>query len=542
MRTEIRPILLTVFLSLSLAGHVDAQVPGVGQVSFPNSGAAAAQQDFLTGLAQLHNFEYGNAAEFFRKAQQADPGFAMAYWGEAMTHNHAVWMVQDAAAARAILQRLGPTPQVRLEKAKSEREKDYLRAVEVLYGDGEKKARDFAYADAIADVHRKYPDDIEAAAFTALALLGTAHDGRDFAVYMRSAAILEPLFPSHPKHPGIAHYLIHSYDDPVHAPLGLRAAREYSKIAPSAAHAQHMCSHIFVAMGLWDDVVEANEAAVKITRGPVAGARSAGVCGHYPSWLTYGYLQQGRVEAARTMVTACHKAVSGAPAPRTAWGVVAGMRSRYLLDTDEWSGEVAAITIPLSAQPAAAFTYEFTNAFSAIRRGDLPLARAALARMEAARKAIEEPVSKPDDPGHASMPGMAAPEMLDPGSRGRRKILQDEITAMIRHKEGAEREAIDLLRAAATLEETLPFEFGPPFVDKPTYELLGEVLLASNQPKEARAAFEKALGRTPDRTAALVGLMKAAAQMGDRKKEGEIAVRLQAIWHRADRKPTDLQR
>jgi hypothetical protein len=114
--------------------------------------------------------------------------------------------------------------------------------------------------------------------------------------------------------------------------------------------------------------------------------------------------------------------------------------------------------------------------------------------------------------------------------------------AMIRHKEGAEREAIDLLRAAAALEDTLPFEFGPPFVDKPAYELLGETLLASNQPKEARAAFEKALGRTPDRTAVLVGLMKAAAQMGDRSKEDEIKARVQAIWHRADRKPSDLQR
>ena len=116
---------------LALASSAEAQRPGVGQVAFANSGAAAAQQDFLTGLAQLHNFEYGPAAELFRKAQQADPGFAMAYWGEAMTHNHAVWMEQDAAAARAILQRLGATPEARLAKAKTEREKDYLRAVEI---------------------------------------------------------------------------------------------------------------------------------------------------------------------------------------------------------------------------------------------------------------------------------------------------------------------------------------------------------------------------------------------------------------------------
>src|SRR3954469_2729655 len=170
----------------------------------------------------------------------------------------------------------------------------------------------------MTQLHLKYAGDVDAAAFHALALLGTAHEGRDFSIYMRSAAILEPLFPSHPNHPGVAHYLIHSYDDPIHAPLGLRAAREYSKIAPSAAHAQHMCSHIFVATGMWDDVVEANEAAVKITRGSAAAARGPAACGHYPFWLTYGYLQQGRTSAAASMVKDCHAAMAAAASP--AWG------------------------------------------------------------------------------------------------------------------------------------------------------------------------------------------------------------------------------
>jgi len=537
MRTDPRLTLLAVGLLLALASRVDAQIPGVGQVNFPNSGAPAAQQDFLTGLAQLHNFEYGSAAERFRRAQQADPDFAMAYWGEAMTYNHAVWMEQDAAAARAVLQRLAPNSDARLAKAKTEREKDYLRVVDVLFGDGDKKARDFAYADAMESIRRKYPDDVEAAAFTALALLGTSHAGRDFAIYMRSAAILEPLFATHQQHPGIAHYLIHSYDDPIHAPLGLRAAREYSKIAPSAAHAQHMCSHIFVAMGMWDDVVEANEAAVRITRGASAANRAPAACGHYPFWLTYGYLQQGRMDAAKTMVKECHAAAGTAKAPP--WGPFIGVRSRYLIDTEEWSGDISSLTAS-PAQPAPTFTYEFTNAFGAIRRGDLTAARASLARMQAARQTIEASVNKPADPAHAGMPGMNMPPP-DAGSLGRLKILHDEIVAMIRHKEGAHREAIDLLRAAAALEDTLPFEFGPPFIDKPAYELLGEVLLEANQPKEARAAFEKALSRTPERTVALVGLMKSAAQTGDRTKEAEIKSRLQAIWHRADRKPTDMQ-
>src|SRR5262249_49983330 len=155
-----------------------------------------------------------------------------------------------------------------------------------------------------------------AAAFYALSLLGTAHDGRDFAIYMRSAAILEPLFAAHPNHPGLAHYLIHSYDDPIHAPLGLRAARAYSKIAPSAGHAQHMCSHIFMAMGMWDEVVEANQAAMRV----VDKARSErglppAACGHYNYWLEYGYLQQGRFRDAMTLVADCYASARKAQAP-----------------------------------------------------------------------------------------------------------------------------------------------------------------------------------------------------------------------------------
>jgi tetratricopeptide (TPR) repeat protein len=525
-----------VLVILLVVSKAYAQAPGVGQVSFPNSGAAAAQHDFLTGLAQLHNFEYGPAAELFRKAQQRDPGFAMAYWGEAMTHTHPVWFEQDLAAARAVLQKLGDTPEARLAKARTEREKDYLRAAEVLYGEGEKKARDIAYADAMDGIRRKYPDDVEATAFTALALLGTSHARRDFAIYMRAAALLEPVFVSHPKHPGIAHYLIHSYDDPIHAPLGLRAAREYSKIAPDAAHAQHMCSHIFVAMGMWDDVVAANEAAVKVAGGTAAANRPPADCGHYPFWLMYGYLQQGRFEAANAMVKKCHATIVAAKSP--VWGAFIMLRARYLIDTEEWSGDIAALAASPTAPPAV-FSEQFATAFGAIRRGNLDAARSAFAKMQAARHQIEHSAST----GSAMptpMPGMTMPPP-DASSVGRVKVLHDEIAALLRHKEGATGDAVETLRAAAALEDTLPFEFGPPYIDKPAYELLGELLLEIGQGQEARAAFEKALSRTPERTTALVGLMKAAALVGDRKKEAEIRARLQAIWHRADRRQSTLR-
>ncbi|HEY1416105.1 MAG TPA: hypothetical protein VGF42_09515 [Caulobacteraceae bacterium] len=159
-----------------------------GDVSFANSGAAAAQTAFLSGLALLHDFEYERAAEAFRRAEAADPGFAMAYWGEAMTFNHPVWFEQDLVAGRAALAKLGPTPQARAAKAPTQRERDYLAGVEILYGEGTKEARDFRYADAMAALHGAYPDDVDATALYALSLLGTCHEGRDFATYMKSAA------------------------------------------------------------------------------------------------------------------------------------------------------------------------------------------------------------------------------------------------------------------------------------------------------------------------------------------------------------------
>ena len=252
-------------LTILICGVVRAsgEMP-VGEVRFANSGAPAAQSAFLRGLAQLHNFEYDDASAAFIQAQKADPGFAMAYWGEAMTHNHPIWMEQDVDAARKALEKLGPTPEARSGRAPTAREKAYLDAAEILYGNGTKNERDVRYAVAMRSLSEKYPDDADAAAFSALAILGTAHEGRDVPTYMRAAAILEELTCRYPAHPGAAHYLIHSYDDPAHAVLGLRAARRYSKIAPDAAHAQHMTSHIFIAMGMWDDVVAANETAVAV--------------------------------------------------------------------------------------------------------------------------------------------------------------------------------------------------------------------------------------------------------------------------------------
>jgi hypothetical protein len=278
----------------------------------------------------------------------------MAYWGEAMTNNHGVWHEQDLPAAREVLSRLGATPEARRAKAITEREKQYLGTIEILYGEGSKNDRDQKYESAVARLHQQYPDDVDATAFYALAILSSAEQGRDFATYMRAAAVLEEVFPQHPRHPGVVHYLIHCYDDPIHAPLGLRPARIYAQIAPDAGHAQHMTSHIFLALGMWDDVVKANETAIAVVNRQLAAAGKLGLfCGHYPYWLEYGYLQQGRVSDARRVLEACREEVQrlAADVPKkekatadpdtSSIGSYAEMRANFLIDSELWQDDVA---------------------------------------------------------------------------------------------------------------------------------------------------------------------------------------------------------
>lgn len=502
---------LCAFLFLALSASAGAQ-GGAGEVSFANSGAKAAQQPFLHGLAQLHNFEYASAAEDFQKAEAIDPNFAMAYWGEAMTFNHAVWNQQDRTAALAVLNRLGPTPEARLLKAPTEREKGYLRSLDILYCDGPKPVRDVAYADALEQIHAKYPGDVDAAAFYALALLGTAEGVRDERTYMRAAAILIPLFYKNPHHPGVAHYLIHSCDDPIHAPLALPAAEVYSKIAPEAGHAQHMTSHIFLALGMWDDVVRANEAASGVVnRARVAGGKASAYCGHYNYWLEYGYLETGQTEKAKRVLSGCREQAAQAGQAARARDAVdpddasllsyIQMQTRYLIDTADWTGEVSGWTVDPGDSPFARFNDAYRSAFTAAQRGDAAAARISLGAMDAALPAVEALLEREAVP--ANDPNRLAVE-----------IEREQIQAAILEAEGDLAKAAEVAGKAATGEKALPYAFGPPHPEKPSYELLGEILLKEGQPAAAEAAFAEALLRAPNRTQTKAALQRASAARG----------------------------
>ncbi|MDX1592409.1 MAG: hypothetical protein R3283_10620 [Balneolaceae bacterium] len=490
----ISSLFCTLIFTLTLYNFALAQNNLLGEIEFPNSGAEAAQPDFLEGVKFLHNFEYADAARAFRRAQDIDPEFAMAYWGEAMTRNHPIWYRQYRDEALDVLNELGSTVQARQERAGTEREKDYLMTLEILYGNTpesagkSKEERDILYMQAMKDLHEKYPQDHEATAFYGLSILGTAHDGRDYSIYMKAAAELFDVWNENQNHPGAAHYLIHSFDDPVHAPLGLPMAKAYSEIAPSAAHAQHMTSHIFLALGMWDDVIDANQTARDVQTSRQAELNeSLTVCGHYPWWLEYGYLQEGRTGDALSVLETCSERIENGPTPSESWhfGV---MRGHYVIDSENWEdADNWESSIGSDFEPDRNFY--FTDAFAAIHQNDPVEAAVHLQNLEQTQESPE------------------------------RDIQIDQIRGLLLIAEGETDEGLALIRRAVTAESGLPVDFGPPTIVKPSYELLGDILMEMGNYSEANDAYQKQLERTPNRLRSVLGAEESAqfvSQIGSR--------------------------
>jgi hypothetical protein len=494
--------------------HVD----GLGSLDFPTSSPSApARAAFLRGMLLLHVFEYPDAERAFQQAEALDPGFAMAYWGEAMCATHPVWNQQDMARGRAALAKLGPDAAARAAKAPTQREKDYLAIAETLYGDGAKPARDQRVEAAFAALATRYPDDDEARLFDSLWLLGLGQGQRQVGPFLRAAAIARDAYRRNPDHPGAAHYWIHGMDDPAHAADALEAAGALSKIAPNAGHAQHMTAHIFMALGRWDDVIAANENAARVVDAQyVATGRPALACGHYSEWLEYGYFQQGRERDGARLLAACRR--SGAQAiawanahPGQPYGAARDaaalkaridtsqvlMRGMAMVDSEAARADAAAMDLDLSDVGALRGWAAFSRGLDAARRGD-----AARARRHAAVV---------DD---ALVQARAAGD-VDPATRAQLAILSDMLAGAIAEARGARADAERLLAKAATAADALPFDFGPPTTLKPPHELQGEVLLAHGKAAPALAAFDAALATAPQRRLSLRGRARALSALHD---------------------------
>jgi tetratricopeptide (TPR) repeat protein len=522
-----RFLLVFVAAGVTLAAQLSPQP--LGRISFPTSGSAQAQPLFVRGVLFLHSFEYDDAIEAFRQAQKADPGFAMAYWGEALAYNQPLWFNEDVVKARAVLARLGATPAARQAKVPTARERLYLDAVEKLFGDGAKSVRDRAYMDRMAELVRLHPEDDEASAFYALALLATIPAGeRNPTVSLKTGGIALAILKKNPQHPGAAHYALHAFDDGEHAAMGLEAARTYARIAPASSHARHMPSHVFLPLGMWDEAAASDESAFAAS---VALAKQKGLSAaqydfHSLSWLHYEYLQQGRFAKARATMAEVQRAIDApslpavrAPPAHPAHSEseigkgfnpislksdLASMKARLVVESGDWAlmkGQGSFDNIDeLYALGAAS-----------VRLGDRGRADAALEHL-----------------------GNAAKSVPDRDAREIAQIMREELDGLMREGAGDKAGALAAFARAAAFEAKRPNPIARPYPVKPAAELYGEALLRAGDATTAATQFQASLTRAPRRAASLLGLARAAKAAGKAAEAAKAAKDFLAAWHLAD--------
>ena len=504
-----------------------ASLGGLGAVTFENSGAPAAQAEFLRGLAWLHSFGYEDAIAAFRAAQRIDPDFAMAYWGEALSFNQPLWFFEEPEQGRAVLARLGSTPDARVARGRTPRERGYLRAVEALWGPGVQMERQTAFRDAMAEVSRAFPDDDEARIFHALGILATLPRG-DASLPMRreAGALAEGVFRRNPKHPGAAHLVLHAYDHAELAPRGLAAARAYAAIAPEASHALHMPAHFFLQLGLWADAAASDRASWNASVSWTARGQRSVVQRDFHSlaWLQYELTQLGRFTEAQQVATEVDAAIaiareedrigghfyadseigrgSGPLALRNDKG---SMRARYVMESERWS------------EMRGQRTFDNLDELFVLGVAALRLKEDATIAL-----AVREELQK------ASAPGM------DPGLREQASILLLELEAIAAMGDGIPGVALSKMEEAAALQAKMPKPIGRPFPVKGADELYAELLLEANRPADAVRWFEQTLVRTPNRSRALLGLARAAAKAGQPAKSRTAYEMFLANWATAD--------
>src|SRR6266481_4465890 len=472
----------------------------LGTVEFPVSCSAGAQESFTRGVALLHSFTYEESEEAFRDAAARDPRCAMAHWGLAMTEYHQLW---EPYAGPAELQRGAAEIQKARElKPGTPREKDYIEALGIFYDGREQRghaARANAYREAMRGVHERNPKDQEAAIFYALALVATAAPGdKTYDNQRKAAAILEPVFTAQPNHPGVAHYLIHAYDNPVLAPQGVTAARAYSKIAPDLPHALHMPSHIFTRLGLWEDSVLSNMAAV-------AAARKHGDQGeefHALDYLAYAYLQLGKNEEAEKIRDTLP--ALGSVKPSFLFKInyaKAAIRARCALEQQHWTEAENLVADP-GVQPQVAAISHWAAALGAAHTGNLQAARQ---HAEQVRRLSAELKEKGDEYWAQQV-----------------AIQGEEAGAWVAIAEHRTYDALRLLRMAADHEDAAEKHSVTPGAVRPARELLGDLLMEMHQPKEALVAYQKVLAVAPGRRNAVGGAAEAARMAGMSSKLREI--------------------
>ncbi len=489
---------------LSAAGWCDEQHhhnltdSEVGSVHFMTSCAKDVDADFNRAVALLHSFQYEDTRRAFEEIARKDPTCAMAQWGIGMSHYHGLWDSGDTAAGR-ITQRKAEETAAANSKTTA-REKAYIDALGEIYREDGKDAytHSQAFEKKMAALQSAYPDDTEAAIFHALTLGITASKtDKTFANQRKCGEILEPIFAKLPNHPGVAHYIIHCYDNPVLAQAGLKAARAYARIAPASAHANHMPSHIFTRVGSWEESVQSNQrsealAAAAETTSKNGEARDQRL--HAMDYMEYAYLQSGRVADAKSVMTNMQRLAPVGGLTLTGDYALAAIPARYTLELGKWA-EASSLTVQTGAVPwAQAITWMAVGVGSA-RSGNLKRA----AEAEQALGQLRDATAKLNNTYWSKQV----------------EVQRQEVVAWTAAQGSSSPKAVDLMTAAAELEESMDKHAVTPGAITPAREMLGQLLLEQKRPQQALEAFEAVLKVAPKRFNAIYGAASAADAAGN---------------------------
>ena len=484
----------------------------LGNVHFATTCNEVAQRRFDRAVRYQHSFWYRAAREVFNEAIAADPGCSIAYWGVALSYldnPHFSIPAPNVALGTAAIQKAKEIG------AKSERERDYIDALALMYTDADKLThtqRIGSYLKAMEKLAGKYPDDDEAQINYAITLNTSASpNDKTYAQQLKGAAILEPIWKRQPQHPGVAHYLIHLYDYPAIADKGLTAAHEYAKIAPSAPHAQHMPSHIFTRVGAWKESIASNAASVKAAKADKEYSDQL----HGQDYMVYAYLQRGEDGAAKAVIDEMI-ATTGNPNIRAAGFALAASPARYAMERNDWASAANLEVRPSPFGFVPAITH-FARAVGAARSGNADAAKADIAKLAELRDKLRE------------QKDAYWTEQVD--------IQWRVASAWVLYAEGKADEALKLMAAAADLEdktEKAPVTPGPL---APARELYAEMLLANGDAKSALIAFEATKAKEPNRLHGFLGAARAAEKLGDKAKAKENYEKLVALVDKATERP-----
>ena len=524
--------LFGILITLLCPRVIIAQEKGMeklGRVHFPVSCTAAAQKQFDRGLAALHSFWYEEALKVFTAVTETDFSCAMGFWGIAMSIYYPLWVPPSPSTLQKGMNAL---EKARVIGAKTEREGAYVSAIEVFYKDSNKldhRTRTVAYEKAMERLYLQYPKDREAAIFYALALNATAPPtDKTYAKQLKAGEILEKVFAEQPDHPGVAHYIIHSYDNPTLARRGLPAAQRYAKIAPAVPHAQHMPSHIFTRIGLWQESIQSNLGAVAASREYAAKAHPGAAYYehlHALDYLAYAYLQGAQDREAKRVLDELRAIQKVQPEAFQAAYAFAAIPARFALERRRWS-EATALTVTPTTFPWSRFPWSeavthFARAMGSARSGNVANARKDIEKLEL----LQEALVKAKDGYWA--------EQVD--------IQRRVATAWFLWAENKHDEAMKLMQSAADVEDSTDKHPVTPAPIQPARELLGEMLLELGDPAQALKEFEASHRVEPNRFRGLYGAAKAAAHSGDMIKAKSYYEKLVALSKNADTERPELK-